>query len=294
VAVFPDRIVLKNSTDSQAAIEAAIGPGGADAIAQGEIVLGIENTDVKFYTKAGNGSIVTLGGTGYGGESLANLNDVDLSTPPTDGQALVYSSASGNWVAGDIATSFAELTDTEFIDTTGVSIYQLDPLPGYTGGRVVFNPNSSSVYDYAGLSAYDNGNLSVVGGSSSSSRATISLTSGEQVYFHPDPTIDGTPPTDYTARIEVDGAAGRRILYRTSPVLGTGTSDLVVPTMGQVRAYADASGGDVEEAPLDGQQYGRQNGAWSVVSAGGLAYWGGGDFDTGISDGEPADGGNFD
>ena len=98
MAVFPDRIVLKNSTDSQASIEAAIATGGTDEISQGEIVLGIENTQVKFYTKSGNGNIVTIGGTGgFGALSLGDLTDTDLSTAPTDGQVLTYVAATGNW-----------------------------------------------------------------------------------------------------------------------------------------------------------------------------------------------------
>ena len=63
MAVFPDRIVLKNSADDQATIEAAIQTGGTDEITQGEIVLGINNSSVQFYTKAGDGSIVTPGGS---------------------------------------------------------------------------------------------------------------------------------------------------------------------------------------------------------------------------------------
>ena len=42
MAVFPDRIVLKNSTDDRGTIQAAIEAGGTDEIAQGEIVLGLE------------------------------------------------------------------------------------------------------------------------------------------------------------------------------------------------------------------------------------------------------------
>ena len=90
MAVFPDRIVLKNSADSEAAIVAAIETGGTDEITQGEIVLGILNSDVKFYTKAGDGSIVSLGGTGTGPQDLGDLQDVDLSTPATDGQVIAY------------------------------------------------------------------------------------------------------------------------------------------------------------------------------------------------------------
>ena len=60
MAVFPDRIILKNSTDTDAAIRAAIGVGGGDEIAQGEIVLGIETDGFRLYTKADDGSIITL------------------------------------------------------------------------------------------------------------------------------------------------------------------------------------------------------------------------------------------
>ena len=69
MAVFPDRIVLKNSTDVQADIESAIGSGGTDEIIEGEVVVGIEATAVKLYSKASNGSIVTISGSGAGGIS---------------------------------------------------------------------------------------------------------------------------------------------------------------------------------------------------------------------------------
>jgi len=119
VAVFPDRIVLKNSTDSQAVIEAAIGTGGADAITQGEIVLGINPASVQFYTKAGDGSIVTLGGTSV--SVLGDLTDVDLSTPATDEQALLYNSTSGNWEPGDVALDSTIIAgDLLYNDGTGI------------------------------------------------------------------------------------------------------------------------------------------------------------------------------
>ena len=113
MAVFPDRIVLKNSTDSQSAIETAIQTGGSDAITQGEIVLGIETSNVRFYTKAGDGSIVTLGSAAGAISALGDLTDVDLSTPATDGQVIAYSSASGNWEPvdqGGLANIVADTT----------------------------------------------------------------------------------------------------------------------------------------------------------------------------------------
>lgn len=64
VAVFPDRIVLKNSTDSEAAIVAAIGSGGADAIQQGELVVGRSSGSAKLYTIDSTGAVVSVGGGG--------------------------------------------------------------------------------------------------------------------------------------------------------------------------------------------------------------------------------------
>ena len=109
MAVFPDRIVLKNSTDDQATIEAAIETGGTDEITQGEIVLGINPTTVQFYTKAGDGSIVTLGGTSAG--ALGELVDVDLSTPATNGQVIAYNSTSGNWEPVDQSGGLASIVE---------------------------------------------------------------------------------------------------------------------------------------------------------------------------------------
>lgn len=79
MAVFPDRIVLKNSTDSQADIEAAIQAGGADAIAQGEVVLGLETGSAQLYTRDATGAIVTISGsgTGEGGGGRGDGGDFD-------------------------------------------------------------------------------------------------------------------------------------------------------------------------------------------------------------------------
>ena len=93
MAVFPDRIVLKNSTDSQVAIEAAIGSGGSDQIQQGELVLGIQPGSVDLYTIDGNGDVVSLSSEQYIGELL----DVDLTPAPADGQILAYNATDELW-----------------------------------------------------------------------------------------------------------------------------------------------------------------------------------------------------
>lgn len=239
MAVFPDKIVLKNSIDAKATIEAAIANGGTDAITAGELVIGRESGAIRLYSvdSAGNIQSVSAGST-----TLAGLTDVD-----TGG-------------SGSSAT-----------------VYRFDPLAGYTGGRVLVNPNASSAYTFAGLSSWDNGNISLVGGASSTARATATFAADEKIYFHPDPTTNGVVPTDYTINIEVNGTSGQRALYRTEPTLGTGTSDLVIPTMGQVRAYADSVGGggalndltDVTiSAPSNGEALVYNGSAWvnSTVS----------------------------
>lgn len=76
MAVYPDRIILKNSTDSQAAIEVAIGTGGADEILYGELVIGRETGSAKLYTVDAAGAIVTISG---GGSSSVIVS----ATPPT-------------------------------------------------------------------------------------------------------------------------------------------------------------------------------------------------------------------
>lgn len=119
MAVYPDRIVLKNSTDGEAAIVAAIQPGGADEIQPGEIVLGLEPSTAKFYTRAGDGSIVSLGGTGTGSvTSLSGLSDVNVISPlPSDGDVLAYDASTSLWIAQDPFAA-VDLGDLNNVDLT--------------------------------------------------------------------------------------------------------------------------------------------------------------------------------
>lgn len=116
MAVFPDRIVLKNSTDSQAAIESAIGSGGTDEIVPGELVVGREAGGAKLYTLDSAGVVAVVGG---GAEALGDLTDVDLSTtPPINGNALLYNGA--EWVPGT-ASTVGSLDDLSDVDTSTVA-----------------------------------------------------------------------------------------------------------------------------------------------------------------------------
>jgi hypothetical protein len=112
VAVFPDRIVLKNSTDSEAAILAAIGSGGSDEITQGEIVLRLSPGNLEMYSVDGSGDIVKFNPTSASGRAIVSdtaptiglsglpLADGDLWFKSNDGSYHVYYTTAWVQVSG--------------------------------------------------------------------------------------------------------------------------------------------------------------------------------------------------
>lgn len=102
MAVFPDRIVLKNTTTtSDATIISEIETGGTDEIVPGELVVKRESGSSKLFTKDASGAIVTVGGAG----PINDLTDVDTATvAPVVGDGLKWDGV--NWVPGsDINTA---------------------------------------------------------------------------------------------------------------------------------------------------------------------------------------------
>lgn len=88
MAVFPDRIVLKNSTDDDTTITNAIKPGGGSEIAVGEIVIGVGTIQAKLFTRTSQNTIVTISGTGGGGGGggLVFWGGGNFTTGASDGQ----------------------------------------------------------------------------------------------------------------------------------------------------------------------------------------------------------------
>lgn len=163
MAVFPDRIVLKNSTDSEAAILAAIGSGGSDEIVQGEIVLRLSPGNLEMYSVDGSGDIVKFSPTSASGRAIVSdtaptvglsglpLADGDLWFKSDDDSYHVY--FTGAWVqvssgAGgtgtvtsvDISTGTGLTVAGGPIITSGSFVLELDPtgvVPGnYTSANV--------------------------------------------------------------------------------------------------------------------------------------------------------------
>lgn len=71
MAVYPDAIILKESTDSDASIKAAVGSGGASAISAGEVVVGRGNGTIALYALDANGAVQSIG-TGSPGGGAGN------------------------------------------------------------------------------------------------------------------------------------------------------------------------------------------------------------------------------
>ena len=260
MAVFPDRIVLKNSTDSQASIEAAIATGGTDEISQGEIVLGIENTQVKFYTKSGNGNIVTIGGTGgFGALSLGDLTDTDLSTPPTDGQVLTYVASTGNWeplgvggyddpltTNGDIVIRSGGVTTRLGIGTEGQVLRVSSGEPVWAGGNLDnivedTTPQLGGDFDINGFAIVSTGNTNinlapagvggvVIQGNTEDGKITLQSSSnahGVTIFSPPDAagaTYDLVLPTSAGASGQVLSTDGAGVLSWVAQPGGSGSS----------------------------------------------------------------------
>ena len=131
MAVFPDKIILKNSTDSQAAIEAAIGSGGGDEIVYGELVIGRESGAAKLYTVDSDGNIAVVGGGGSSSVIVSTtaptqrpdttaLQEGDLWWDSDD--SLLYVYVSSVWtLASTVDLSTSSVDDLSDVDTTTVA-----------------------------------------------------------------------------------------------------------------------------------------------------------------------------
>ncbi len=107
MAVYPDRIILKSSTSARGTIENAIGATGEAAIAEGEVVIGLEDDSVRLYTRSENGNIVSIGSSSTGAVIVS-------TTEPTvnnDGQPLAEGDLWFNPSNGSLQTYYPSPTN---------------------------------------------------------------------------------------------------------------------------------------------------------------------------------------
>lgn len=106
MAVFPERIVLKTSSDTQQDIVDQIKAGGSDPIIRGELVLGTAPGSVRLYAADEVGAIVQFGGSDA--TTVASLTDVDLAGVANN-YVLKFDSTDNLWKAS--INSFKTLSD---------------------------------------------------------------------------------------------------------------------------------------------------------------------------------------
>lgn len=213
MAVFPDRIVLKNSTDSQAVIEAAIATGGTDAITQGEIVLGLETSSVSIYTKASDGSIVSFAPGSASGRAIVS------NTAPTTGVNNLPLADGDLWYESDTGSYY---------------VYYLSAWVGVNSG-VTSLADVDDVIDYAGFVATGSWDSEIVtqttGGSdfpnAAGEWATYESSAGDaylMAHFTDSNTVDHTSlfdavalnPTDYSFKLRVNSGTETAAIQLTA------------------------------------------------------------------------------
>jgi hypothetical protein len=289
MAVFPDRIVLKNSTDSEASIISAIESGGSDEITQGELVLGIETNSVKLYTIDASGNVIAFGGSGLG-----DLSDVTLGTPVA-GSLLSYNGSYDYWED----TKYISINGIEFStgnnqvshgqmewrssdgtlrlgyengvynnigqdrfaycrNGTGVEISKNTAVmfSDAGSGRLEIEPavadGTSPANSFLGITAEDiaDGQLGQVKMAGMlSGFNTFGYADGAKLWCDPD------NPGDFTATEPSPPNLAIFVGYVTSGGL---------PTSGKIFIRGGGAGTGIEEAPIDGNYYVRRNGTWVV------------------------------
>lgn len=165
MAVFPDRIVLKNSTDSEAAILAAIGSGGSDEITQGEVVLRLSPGNLEMYSVDGSGDIVKFSPTSASGRAIVSetaptvglsglpLADGDLWFKPSDDSYHVYYTSAWVQVSSGAAGN-GTVTSVDIGTGTGLTV---------TGGPITTSGSFTLELDATGVAAgnYTSANVEV-------------------------------------------------------------------------------------------------------------------------------------
>ena len=116
MAVFPDRIVLKETTDTASSVITATEPGGTDEIVPGELVVVREAGEVNLYTLDADNEVTRVSGlqANPGVDTLKELYDTEIPdggyyNSITSGS---FTLGSGNALVGSSANGFDTISPT--------------------------------------------------------------------------------------------------------------------------------------------------------------------------------------
>lgn len=161
MAVFPDRIVLKSSSDDQDTIIAAIESGGADEISPGEVVLGLSTGAVQIYAKDAVGNIVTIsGGGGGGGEGGGRGDGGDFDAGTVDATFVTGVYGGGDFDAGSASATAVAPFAHAYIDSNNVS--SATTHTGMSSAAHVYVASTDSYIDFTFDVAQPNTDYSVL------------------------------------------------------------------------------------------------------------------------------------
>jgi hypothetical protein len=313
MAVFPDRIVLKNSTDDEATIVDEIKTGGVSAITQGEIVLGLSDGAAALYTKDALGNIVAISGSGSGitlptvtGSTIDSNAGTDtsftLASPSsTSGDLLVacimhranggtLTPPSGFTLYGSYLSSISFSGNGQTISVFTRTVTASEPAT-YTWTQASSDRICGWVAAVSGTDGIDSitesyGNAETatidVGGEALTLTAATwvyASNSGGETYSQ-----TGTGLVEITDSPNTNARISGAYVASLSSIVTTVTSTHAANTADNSPNHGMIAIKMLTSTPSSGGGGG---------GTGGLVFWGGGDFTTGLSDGEPADGGEF-
>ena len=186
---------------------------------------------------------VSLKNTGTGkvtGSSINDLADIDLSTAPTDGQVLVYSTAAGlnKWIAGAAASSGIALTD---LSATA-------PL-SYNSGTGVFAISAATTSNAGSLSSTDKTKLDGLTAIPSSGDGIIerfsgvlamkTCSTGEFLIWY---AVSGWT---CTTSVTLPGTSSQTLGMTRNTTANTAGNNLTIQASGSTLAATDKSGGNL-------------------------------------------------
>ena len=134
MAVYPERIILKETTDSEVATLAEIGVNGPGEISAGELVIRRDNGYFELYGRTADNQVVNLLTGFLSSSDIADLGNVSITEPVSTGSILEWNGSA--WV--NAPSQSYDLSANNLTDIGNVNIV------GSTNGEaLVYNPTQS-------------------------------------------------------------------------------------------------------------------------------------------------------